>query len=296
MSIYKLYILFTRRIEKKENRMKKTIPVLLTVLLSLSACGQTGTEEQADKSGNTSQEQYGNQVPASYKPESSSKIVARVNGVPIYEDELNGMPVDSLVTDEIFYQEGLKEGLEKKFQKKIRDYQMTLVVTEIKKGVIDKMPTEEEITDKDLRDYYNSVKDSKYTNYRIEEIIFQNESQGEQIIEMAKQGKSFQDIANSLSNAQSQVTANDLGYNNKMRIYFDAKEIGSISKVVPKEDGAFSVLKITEVKETPYNSVKNIIKSVIKARRKGAAFDQAAQEIAKENGFTVEIVEKTSRN
>ena len=296
MSIYKLYILFTRRIEKKENRMKKTIPVLLTVLLTLSACGQTGTKEQADKSGNTDQEQYGNQVPASYKPESSSKVVARVNGVPIYEDELNGLPVDSLVTDEILYQEGLKEGLDKKFQKKIRDYQMTLVVREIKNGVIEKMPTEEKITDKELLDYYNSVKDSKYTNYRIEEINFQNESQGEQIIEMAKEGKSFRDIADSLSNAKSQVTAKDLGYNKNLRIHFDAKEVGSISKVVPKKDGAFSVLKITEIKETPYNNVKNTIKSVIEAKRKGAAYDQAAQEIAKENGFTVEIVDKTSRN
>lgn len=290
MSIYKLYILFTRRIVKKENRMKKTIPVLLTVLLLLSACGQSGTKESADKSGNTNQE------PASYKPESSSKVVARVNGVPIYEDELNGRPVDSLVTDEILYQEGLKEGLEKKFQNKIREYQMTLVVREIKNRVIDKMPLEEEITDKDLRDYYNSVKDSKYTTYRIEEINFQDEKQGEQIIKMAKEGKSFEDIAKSLSNADSQVTAKDLGFNKDMKIYFESREVGSISNVVNKKDGAFSLLKITEAKETPYNSVKNTIKYVIEAKRKGAAYDQAAKEIAKENGFTVEIVDSTSRN
>lgn len=290
MSIYKLYILFTRRIVKKENRMKKTIPVLLTVLLLLSACGQSGTKESADKSGSTNQE------PASYKPESSSKVVARVNGVSIYEDELNGRPVDSLVTDEILYQEGLKEGLEKKFQNKIREYQMTLVVREIKNRVLDKMPPEKEITEKDILDYYNSVKDSKYTTYRIEEINFQDEKQGEQIIKMAKEGKSFEDIAKSLSNAESQVTAQDLGFNKDMTIYFESREVGSISNVVSKKDGAFSVLKITEAKETPYNSVKNTIKYVIEARRKGAAYDQAAKEIAKENGFTVEIVDRTSRN
>jgi hypothetical protein len=290
MSIYKLYILFTRRIEKKENRMKKTIPFLLTALLLLSACGQSGTKESADKSGNTNQE------PASYKPEQSSKVVARVNGVSIYEDELNGRPVDSLVTDEILYQEGLKEGLEKKFQDKIRNYQMSLVVREIKNRVIDKMPPEEEITEKDLLDYYNSVKDLNYTSYRVEEINFQDEKQGEQIIKMAEEGKSFGDIAKSLSNAESQVTVKDQGFNKNLRIYFEAKEVGSISKVVRKQDGAFSVLKIVEVKEVPYNNVKNTIKFVIDARRKGAAYDQAAKEIAKENGFTVEIVDKTSRN
>lgn len=276
--------------------MKKTIPVLLTVLLLLSACGQSGTKESADKSGNANQAQYGSQEPASYKPERSSKVVARVNGVSIYEDELNGSPVDTLVTEEILYQEGLKEGLEKKFQDKIRDYQMSLVVREIKKRIIDKMPPERKITDKDLLDYYNSVKDLNYTNYRIEEINFQDEKQGEQIIKMAEEGKSFQDIAKSLSNAESQVTVKDLGFNKDLRIYFEAKEAGSISKVVRKQDGAYSVLKILETKETPYNSVKNTIKFVIEARRKGAAYDQAAKEIAKENGFTVEIIEKTSRN
>lgn len=275
---------------KKEKRMKNTIPVLLTVLLLLSACGQSGTKESADKSGNTNQE------PASYKPEKSSKVVARVNGVPIYEDELNGRPVNSLITDEILYQEGLKEGLEKKYQDKIREYQMSLVIRELKNAITKKMPPESEITNKDLLDYYNSNKDLNYTRYRIEEINFQNENLGEQIIKMAKEGKSFQDIAKGLSNAESQVTVNDLGFNKEMNIYFQAKETGSISGVIRKQDGAYSVLKILEMKEVPYDSVKNTIKYVIEARRKAAAYNQSAMEIAKENGFTVEIADKTSRN
>ena len=275
---------------KKEKRMKNTIPVLLTVLLLLSACGQSGTKESADKSGNTNQE------PASYKPEKSSKVVARVNGVPIYEDELNGRPVNSLITDEILYQEGLKEGLEKKYQDKIREYQMSLVIRELKNAITKKMPPESEITNKDLLDYYNSNKDLNYTRYRIEEINFQNENLGEQIIKMAKEGKSFQDIAKGLSNAESQVTVNDLGFNKELNIYFQAKETGSISGVIRKQDGAYSVLKILEMKEVPYDSVKNTIKYVIEARRKAAAYNQSAMEIAKENGFTVEIADKTSRN
>jgi hypothetical protein len=270
--------------------MKRTIPVLLTVLLLLSACGQSGTKDSADKSGNT------NQQPASYKPEKSAKVVARVNGVPIYEDDLNGRPVDSLVTDEILYQEGLKEGLEKKYQDKVRNYQMSLVVREIKNKIIDQLPPEREITDKDLLEYYNSAKDSIYTKYRIEEINFQNEKLGEQIITMAKEGKSFQDIAKVISEADSQATVNDLGFNNKLNIYFKTNEPGSISEVIRKQDGAYSVLKILEINVVPYNSVKNNIKYAIKARRKAADYDQSAREIAKENGFTVEIVDKTSRN
>lgn len=270
--------------------MKNAIPVLLTVLLLLSACGQSGTKEPADKSGNANQE------PASYKPEKSAKVAAWVNGVPIYEDELNGGPVDTLVTDEILYQAGLKEGLEKKYQDKIRQYQMSLVVRELKGTIVAKMPPEKEITDKDMLDYYNSNKDLSYTNYRIEEINFKNEDLGGQIIKMAKEGKSFQDIAKDLSNAESQVTVKDLGFKNKLIIYFQAKEAGSISEVISKQDGAYSVLKILEAKDVSYNSVKNAIRYTIEARRLAAVYNQSAKKIAKENGFTVEIAEKTSRN
>jgi major membrane immunogen (membrane-anchored lipoprotein) len=208
--------------------MKNTIPVLLTVLLLLSACGQSGTKESADKSGNTNQE------PASYKPEKSTKVVARVNGVPIYEDELNGRPVDSLITDEILYQKGLKEGLEKKYQDKIREYQMSLVVRELKGAITDKTPPEREITEKDLLDYYNSNKDLNYTNYRIEEINFQDEKWASKI-KMAKEGKSFQDIAKDLSNAESQVTVKDLGFK-KLNIYFHERNRLYI-RVIRKQDG-----------------------------------------------------------
>lgn len=270
--------------------MKKTIPVLLTVLLLLSACGQSGTKEPADGPGNANQE------PASYKPERNSKVVARVNGVPIYEDELNGRRVDSLVTDEILYQTGLKQGLEKKYQDKIRNYQMSLVVRDIENSITANLPPEKEITDKDLQEFYDANKDANYTNYRVEEINFQDEKLGERIITMAKEGKSFQDIAKELSSDKSQVTVKDLGFNKKLNIYFQGKEPGAISEVITKQDGAYSVLKILEIKEIPYGSVKNAIKYTIEARRKGAAYNQAAKELAKENGFTVEIVDKAGPN
>ncbi len=261
---------------------------MLTVFLLLSACGQSGTNEPAGKSGDANQE------PASYKPERNSKVVARVNGVPIYADELNGMPVDSLVTDEILYQDGLKEGLEKKHQNKIRQYQMSLVIRDVKNSITVKLPPEKEITEQDLQEFYNSNKDTNFTNYRIEEISFQDKELGEKIIKMAKEGKSFQDIAKELSGGNSQVTVKDLGFRKKLNSYFQSREPGAISAVVTEGDGAYSVLKILEMEEISYNSVKNAIKYSIEARREGAAYNQAAKEIAKENGFIVEITDGSS--
>ena len=277
--------------------MKKFLPILLICLTFLSACDQSGTKEcPADNSVKASQEKSGNAVTVLFKPERSGKVVARVYGVPIYEDELNGRPVESLITDEIFYQEGLKEGIDKKFQDKIREYQMRLVVWEVKGKIAENMPPEKEITDKDVLDYYNSTKDNIYTNIRVQEIQFTDKNLGEQILKSAEEGKDLQGIASSLSNPESQVTVKDLGFNKRLNTYFDVKKAGALSKVIEEQDGTYSILKILEVREIPFANVKNVINSNLKSRRKASAFNHYARKLAKEKGISIEIVNKTTRN
>ncbi|MEW6146074.1 MAG: hypothetical protein AB1598_13770 [Thermodesulfobacteriota bacterium] len=277
--------------------MKILIPILLTALLLSSACGQSGTEKSPEgKTGNAGQEQNGSTEAAKAKPERNSKVVARVNGVPIYEDELNGRPVDSLITDEILYQKGLNEGLDKKYEDRIREYRMSLVVMEVKNKFTESQPPEEKITDEDLLEYYNSAKDTAYTSIRAEEINFKDEGLGGQIIKMAKEGKNLQDIAKDLSDAESEMKVSDPGYDKKYNAYFDVKEVGSVSSVIRKPDGTYSVLKILEVKVIPYDKIKSKIGHTIEARRKGAAFNKYAREVAQQDGFTVEIIDSTSHN
>lgn len=271
--------------------MNKLVPVLLLTLLLSSACGQSGNKEgSADKPANSTQDQNGNTITTRYKPERSGKIVAKVNGVPIYEEELNGRPVKSLITDEILYQEGLKEGIEKKYQDKVMQYQMSLVVKDVKSSILENMPPEKEVTDKELLDYYNQHKDVNYTNIRIQEINFPDKKLGDEVLKMAQEGKELQDIANSMSNSGSKVTVNDLGFNKQLYKYFKVKEVGAVTEVISKQDGTYSVLKVLEVKEVPFDTAKNVLKYTVESRKKGAAFDEYAKKIAKENGMKIEIV------
>ncbi len=293
MSIYKLYILLIPPGHKKEKNMKKFLPILLICLVFLSACDQSGTKEcPADSPDKASLGKNGGAEIGLNKPEKSGKVVARVNGVPIYADELNGRSVESLVTDEIIYQEGLKEGLENKYQDKLREYEMSLVVRELKDKYTQTSPPEKEITDEDLLNYYNTAKGLGYTNLRVQGIQFTDSSLGDQIIKMARDGKNFQEIAQKLSSPASQLTVKDLGFNKKMNRYFDVKEAGSLSKVVANPDGTFGVYEILDAKVTPFDSVKDSIVYIIKARRKGEAYDQYAKELAKEKGMTIEIVKE----
>jgi len=268
--------------------MKTVLPVLLTVLLFLSACGQSGTEEKAGDG----HQQPGSNTTGVVKPEKSGKVVAKVNGVPIYQDELNGRPVESLVTDEILYQEGLSEGLEKKYQEKIMQYQMSLVLREVKDKILSGMPPEKEVTEQELLDYYNSAKDINYTNLRVEEINFTDQKLGDQILKMAQEGKDFNDIVKALPDAGSEVKVNELGYDRKLNAFFEVKEVGAISKIVNKKDGTYSVLKIEELHVIPFESSKNTIMFIVESLKKAAAYNQYAQKIAKDKNYNVEIVKQ----
>ncbi len=271
--------------------MKTALPVILTVLLFLSACGQSGNKESSgNKQGDISQNQSSGQTSGRFKPEKTGEVVARVNGVPIYKDELNGRLVDALVTDEILYQEGLSEGLDKKYQDKVIRYQMDLITRDIKDKILAEQPPQKEITDQDMLDYYNRAKDLNYTNIRIEEINFTDKKLGDQIIKMAKEGKDFNDIAKELPGGGSEVKVNELGYDRKLNVFFDVKEVGAISNVVDKKNGTYSVLKIEEVKVIPFENVKNPIKFIVEARRKAAAYNAYARKVAEQKNYQVEIV------
>lgn len=263
--------------------MKTVLPVLIAVLLLLSACGQSGTKESCGDKGGRS------------KPEKSGKVVARVNGVPIYEDELNGRPVEQLVTDEILFQEGLSEGLDKKYQDKVMQYEMTLVVREVKDKVLSNLPPEKEITNQDLLDYYNAAKDLNYTNIRVQEINFTDKKLGEQILEMAKEGKDFDNIVKELptdSVETAQVKVNQLGYDRKLNMFFEVKEAGSISNIVDKKDGTYSVLKIQEARVIPFENSKNTIKYIVESQKKTKAYDRYAKKIVKDKNYNVEIIKQ----
>ena len=269
--------------------MKTVLPVLLTVLLFLYACGQSGTKEKA---GSGDQQPCSSNTTGRVKPEKSGKVVAKVNGVPIYEDELNGRPVDSLVTDEILYQKGLSEGLEKKYQDKITQYQMSLVMRDVKDEILSGMPPEKEVTEQEMLDYYNKAKDTNYTNLRVEEINFTDQKLGDKILKMAQEGKDFNDIVKAMPDAGSEIKVNELGYDRKLNSFFEVKEVGAISNVVNKKDGTYSVLKIEELHVIPFESSKNTIKFIVESLRKGAAYTQYAQKIAKDKNYDVEIIKQ----
>ena len=269
------------------------LALLFTVLILIS-CNQSDSDSKtpsADDSnaGSTQSQSSMNENTSSQEtePEREGKVVARVNGQPIYEDDLNGRNVEYVITEEIIYQEGVRRGIDKQQRDKVRDFERSLIIRETKERILDNAEPTKEISYEDIKIYYENNKD-KYTYVRIHEISFPDSNLGNEIIEKAKSGEDLQNIANSYPDIM--ITVNDIGYNRNMAQHFKTRDVGTVSAVIQKSDGTFSVLKIVKVKDIPLNTTKKSIKHVLESMRKALMFDSYARKIADENNMSIEII------
>ena len=269
--------------------MKKSVPLILIAAILCLGCGQSGPGDgKGDNAENGGQSDSRTAKVERYKPKRDSKVVAYVNGVPVYEDELRGT-VDRAITDEILYQEGLRRGIDKKYEQQVDDFKTSLVVREVRIDLMEDLPPMKAVTDEDITAYYDSNKE-KYSAYHTVEINYSDENLGPKILELAGEGKELREIANSLAGEDPKIIFNDLGTRREFVQYFDDKEVGALSEIVKKPDGTYSILKIVEVKETPLANVRFSIRNNLEARRKAASIEKKSREIARENNMEIEIV------
>jgi len=84
--------------------MKRLLVLLILPAVIVAACGAPDKSEDkaenktVNESSNKSPEQAQTAIKIDPKPQRDSKVVARVNGVPIYQDELKGRPIQHLIT------------------------------------------------------------------------------------------------------------------------------------------------------------------------------------------------------
>ena len=270
--------------------MKMRAPFILFAAVLFLGCSQSGTGDgKGDTGGEAGRSGSETTKVERYKPKRDAKVVAYVNGVPIYEDELRGGTVDMAVTTEILFQEGLRRGVDKKYEQQVEDFRTSMVSREVRMDIMEKLPPMKEVTEQDIQEYYNRNK-GKYSAYHLVEINFTDETLGPEILKQAGEGKELRDIANSLAGSDPNVVFNDLGTRREFIQHFKDRELGSLSEVIKKSDGTYSVLKIVEVNETPLANVRFSIRNNLEARREATSIENKAREIARENNMKIEIV------
>ncbi len=276
--------------------MKRLLVLLILPVVIVAACGAPDKSEDkaenktVNESGNKSPEQAQSALKIDPKPQRDSKVVARVNGVPIYEDELKGRPLQYLITEEVLYQKGLGLGLGEKYAEKIRDYNKQLIVHDLKMDILENLPPTKEISDEEVKAYYDNNPE-RYTFVRMHEVGFVDKNLGDEILAKVKNGEDLTEIVNAYVESGANVVGRDLGFNREMVKEFDNIELGAVTDVLTKPDGSYSVIKIVEIKPIPLRQTERAIRQLLEAKRKSYANDNYANQIIEENGIEVEIID-----
>jgi parvulin-like peptidyl-prolyl isomerase len=240
------------------------------------------------------------------KPELASKIIAKVNGTPITEEDLRfRLPgahgerkasgnqqkaLDDVITEELLYQQGLKIGLDKDpgYQAQIaKRAEMTRRVynTQVAAKV--------EITRADAKNYYDQNAHQITTELHLGVISFNNKERAEEVLQKIRGGTSFE--ANARSVMGSQVAGGrepwDLGFLSWDRIPIDFVDAvyklkpGEVSNMVSSPRTGYQIFKLFAARKNPkadFNSMVGLIMNRLRDEKVITAYQQYVEKLKKE--------------
>ncbi len=213
--------------------------------------------------------------------ETEGKVVAKVNGTPITEEDLSfRLPgahgekrasgnqqkaLDDVITEELLYQQGLKIGLDKDpgYRAQIARFERQLAHVkraEMTRRVYNtQVAAKVEITHADAKNYYDKNADQITTELHLGVILFNNKEGAGEALEKIRGGATFESIARSVMG--SQVSAGrepwDLGFLSWDRIPIDFVDAvyrlkpGEVSNIVSSKRTGYQIFKLLGARKNP---------------------------------------------
>jgi hypothetical protein len=259
----------------------------LTVLLSLlpflvlfpSGCKKSGEKEEVkDMKAHSQMDTAG-----------EKRIVALVNNVPVYEDDLGEVPAQGLIENEILYQVGLKRGLDKNFENEINAYKKRLIVSAVETEIINQLPSQ--ITQSAIEEYYNENED-RFTDFQIKKIETKDKDMAEEIQKRLKSDEDIENIAKEYSLKTQSSNVRGLPFIETYKDQFRAYDVGSVSEIV-NQGNEFQISIIVAKNIVPLPKVYNTIKYMLQEQTGKRAIQEFAENVKKEkklNGDIADIV------
>ena len=255
-------------------------------------------------------------VDATSAGKKQGKVMAEVNSGSIttgdFERELKNLPeylkamadtpqgrkemLDTMVIRELILQQASKDGLDKgpEIEEKLIDLKKRLIVESFLKK---KVETESNVSDEDLKKFYEQNKDKFKTGEQIKasHILVKTEKEAKDILAQIKSGGNFEELAKKNSVDSSSAKGGDLGWFGKgsMVPAFEkaalALKEGQVSEVV-KSDFGFHIIKLTGKRPAgirPLEEVKEQIKGAIMPTKQQEVFQKIKEELKKTAKITV---------
>lgn len=213
-------------------------------------------------------------------------IVATVNGIPIYKEELIGKSTNDAIENEIFYVAGLEKGFDEKFADQINDYKKRIISSAVKKERLKDLE-EVKVTEEDMKTYYKN-NESKYMHLIVQQISVKDEAIAKEVMEKAEAGEEFKDIASGYRENNTDVRVKEFRLPTQYNDLFEEKKIGSLSEIQTGIQG-YELFKITEIQRIPFKKAEQAIRHDISSQRKAENMSEYARELKEKYGIEVDI-------
>lgn len=221
----------------------------------------------------------------------SKTVVARINGRPIYKEEIGDEPLQRVIDEEILYEIGLKQGLDKnkKLEEQVERYKKRLIINAVRAEIFNNIGKEEsKVSDEEIEKYYRE-NENRYRYLSLKAIVTNDREIAEEIHKRALKGEDFEKIVSDYSKSGKEVTLRELGFTRKYNDLFKGNDIGSVSNII-QEGNRFVILKVTDVRQLELQRVKPAIRATIAAQKRGKALHDYIEKLKKENNIKVEIL------
>jgi len=249
------------------------------------------------------------------KPELAGKIIAKVNGTPITEEDLSvRLPgahgerkasgnqqkaFDDVITEELLYQQGLRIGLDKDpgYQAQIAKLEHQLAIAkraEMTRRVYNtQVAAKVEITHADAKSYYDQNAHQITTELHLGVISFNNKDRAEEALQKIRGGTSFEATARSVMG--SQVAGGrepwDLGFLTWAQIPIDFVDAvyklkpGEVSNIVSSKRTGYQIFKLFAARKNSkadFNSMAGLIMNRLRDEKVIEAYEQYVEKLKKE--------------
>ena len=261
---------------------KLTIFLAIIILTSLNL----GCKKQEKEQVKPSPSPAGTPAPTGESQLKKENAVAIVDGVPLYAEDLRGERLDNAITNEILYQEALRQGLDKKYEKQVELFKKKMVTGAIISEILNNTPNVEEVTDEDIERFYKENM-NRYQNIRVVELSTDDQKVAGEIEKEAEKGEDFEKISSEFSTPARNYMINAKRFQEIYGKAADKVEVGSV--IAAKQDDKYKILKIVHVTDIPISKARQTIYFAVKAQKKQAAINGYVDKIKQENNVRVEI-------
>ncbi len=198
--------------------------------------------------------------------------------------------IDELVKKEMLYLEAKKRGLDKdkEFQKRVEEFKKISLINSL---LMKEIENNAKVTDKDIKDFYDSHKDDFTINsqVKVSQIVVKTEDEVKKVQDRLKAGEDFGKVAAAMSaDKASAKSGGSLGSFKKGELSPELEDTvfrlkkGEVSMPLKLKDG-LHILKVTDAKGSvvEFEKVKGLIAQRLTAEKQRASFEKFIEGLKK---------------